>query len=91
MLMSWCCHVFGIQTQLKRFKIDIRGDYMSYDEMIKAVKQMYNCCDTRANTIVVNKISAGQALQLKEDIKKFNEGGAKVDQKNSSNKHGYRK
>lgn len=52
---------------------------MSYDEMIKAVKQMYNCCDTRANTIVVNKISAGQALQLKEDIKKFNEGGAKVD------------
>lgn len=52
---------------------------MEYDEILKGVMEMNNCCSLRANTIIVNKVNNGKKEELERDIQTFYNKGGETD------------
>ncbi len=44
---------------------------MTHEQMVKNVKLLYNCCDKRANTIILEAISEGKRTELEIKLLKF--------------------
>jgi len=52
---------------------------MEYDDILKGVMKMLNCCSVRANTIIVNRVNKGEKEQLEQEIQEYLNGGEKND------------